>query len=823
MRLRTKALAWGVRIRLIDVYLRAGWSTMADRAIDRVVRQCDDTSRIWQLSDILVARERRPDAERIYEKVGEQPTTGPETALLRGLAHERLGEPVKAADILEAEFRNYPDASYLREHLVRVCVASGQIERVARVEGARADDPAFLDALFDREPPHAKLIEYCLENGQRDLVEARLERARQRGAYDSVALFAIVEVFARHGLMSEAREIYDSISDVSYAGSTSYSIAAAAALAVGDIDRCLSVLDQGRRAHPGAAPLDELYVFALVRFLVEYHDLRRKGPAGSFEAMVSSVLERVTSGVAVDAKGARLLALFARYMDLDEAFTSRLSRALQGRSREVSGAARDRQRRALDILFALTTPMISLDPRDQRGRVRAFIEAARALERSPLELVEPITDMTEQWTPWQFLFCSADLQSYASAIAALETMAVKAWPKLGTTAAHVADGGRSRSTQRIRIGFMVLDVMPMMSGLVGALDPDVFETVFLRPGAKGQGKVAENWVSRTERVVEFSPVNSYEAIDTIASEQLDIIVSGPSGAATFFPLMARLARLQIILLEPNWTDGLSSSDYYISWQPAEPARPEEFYRTSVALMKNPPYFIERPAMRDASRESVREVRQRLLGARANDRIYLCANTPPKIHPDMDDVFRELLERDPGGTLVLLRAEYPPVKTLQARLHRRLGPLMERVVFLPTLGQSDAHRLSMSADACIDSFPLCGMSSSFDAAMLGVPIVTLPTAIPFGKWTAAIYDHIGVSGLVAKDREDYVRIAIRLANDPDWRAPKGAELRANSARFVGSAAAAAEVSEFITRAWERHLAGDPPADWIDDAWRIRETP
>ena len=111
-----------------------------------------------------------------------------------------------------------------------------------------------------------------------------------------------------------------------------------------------------------------------------------------------------------------------------------------------------------------------------------------------------------------------------------------------------------------------------------------------------------------------------------------------------------------------------------------------------------------------------------------------------------------------------------------------------------------------------------MSSSFDAAIRGVPIVTLPTAQPFGRWTAAIYDCIGVSGLTARDQDEYVQIALRLAHDPAWRDRLGDELRRKAGLFVESTASTRAFAAFISDAWKRHLAGLPPADWIDDRWQ-----
>jgi hypothetical protein len=516
---------------------------------------------------------------------------------------------------------------------------------------------------------------------------------------------------------------------------------------------------------------------------------------------------------------AKLIVFFCKYIDIDSEFSSRVLETLKG---ACETADDDRNGQALQVLHDLTPLMIPHCPIEPDEVVRKFILACQSLSISSMELEGPIRDMTNNWAPWQNIFCLVSPKLYGEAMSAFEQLAFKIWPKLNFTAPHVHKSRKSPAGvgNRIRIGFNVHDSMPMMSGLLNQLDKSIFETIYLRPGKAGQSDTAKNWIVRAEKTVEYSDIDTYSAVETIASEELDIIVSGPSMSALFFPMMARLAKLQMVLLEPNWTDGLTNSDYYISWQQAEPGNPSDFYKTAVSFLQHPPYWIEKPseASRPISPELRIETRQRLLKLGSESRVYLCANTPPKISPEMDGIFCDLLERDKAATIVLLRAEYPSARNLRIRLQEKLGKNYERIIFLSTLGKDDAHLLLQSVDCCLDSYPLCGMSSSFDGAMLGVPTVTLPADIPFGQWTASIYEYIGVSGLTAKSRNDYIDIAMKLASDVDLRHQKAMEIKEKSSRFVESQATSEEFQEFIIHAWKRTLAGLPPANWISNGWQ-----
>ncbi|CAN1724577.1 O-linked N-acetylglucosamine transferase SPINDLY family-like protein [Hyphomicrobium sp. 1Nfss2.1] len=860
-RLIAQPLDWSTHVSLVVYLLRAGHWDFANARIDEIIRACDSTAENWRLSDILLKLRRKSDADRIYDKLSSRAAKNADDALYAALSLERLQAPEKAAARLEAELAKYPHVAYLREHFLRICFASGQVEKLAAFVEGEAGYPEAIEALFDRVSDFSqqfKLIEYYLKQGHTSIIRRKLCRDQCDGGYDSGVLWNIAHQMDLKGFADVAREVFQIVVDRPRRTSQDAYFAASSALRLPDLGLCLTILEDGLTENSSAAELRRLYLQisasgheyrrylkfmnslspedghdihsvadfyraavsnqAPETFVINYRDIQGQCPPAIFSGLKSDVLSVLRTAPPPSAK-ARLLAFFTRYLDLEEEFAAPLAEMLSTQVEQMGGTRIDQ--RVIEMLLRLTPPMIAAESGRSERRNREFIEACRSVVLRPVELNEPIKDMSNNWTPWQFLFCSGVPQTYGQAMEAFERAAVKTWPRLNFTAEHIGDRDpQTRSGRRVRIGFVVHAAMPMMSGLLSGFDPAIFETVFLHPGKSGESRAAKNWISRAGRVVEYSDQDVYEAIDTIAAEKLDIIVSGPSVAAVFFPMMARLAHLQMVLLEPNWTDGFTNADFYVSWRPAEPTAPEEFYKTKVALLRHPPYYIERHKVGELSDEEKIDVRRRLLARGPSDRVYLCANTPPKIRPEMDGMFRRLLENDSNATIVFLRGEYPPAKTLKIRLQHALGELFDRVIFLPTLGQEDAHSLLLSADCCLDSFPLCGMSSSFDAAMVGVPIVTLPAAIPFGRWTASIYEYIGVSGLTAKSEEEYLQIARRLANDLTWRNELSCELKQKAARFIESAASVGEFAGFVTQAWARHRAGLAPADWIGDRWETR---
>ncbi|VTU17406.1 putative PEP-CTERM system TPR-repeat lipoprotein [Variovorax sp. PBL-H6] len=847
-----------VQSSLIAHCLQSGFTDLAGQKVSRLLESSDDNVLLWRLADVLLSHERSEEAMAIYRRLAARPAENPLGLVHSALSEYRLGNPERAADMFESGIRTFPDALELIDHFALICAQLRQMNRVVRtaVPGANSEVEA-CEVLFARFPDpqiQVGLIDHCLSHGLEQLAEQKI-RSIWESSDDALALWQVSELLLLRERTDEANAVHRKLAARIPKDLEDYHLSSLAFVCLSELDECLELLEQGLLHYPGAAKLMALYVkICAKRFEYDrYRDFLDSLEASKLPPPVSMLdFYRASMSAPVDfvinlqdielrvgpsdvpflrqdfltylrknpqpLKIAKVLVFFCRYLHLPADFSAGVYDALR-----LAFQGHGKASRALQILDEMTPPMIPRHPISPDIDIGGFIEAALRISENLVELTEPIADMTNNWTPWQYIFCLVAPELYGTAMGAFEKVVFNTWPKLNFTAAHVRDAVdvQKRSGKKLRLGFIVHDSMPMMSGFLPRLDKDRFETVFLRPGKAGKTAAAKSWIARAGKTVQYSDVDMYAAIQTIADEELDIIVSGPSIAAVFYPMMARLAPLQMVLLEPNWTDGLTHADYYISWQPAEPVQLDDFYKTKVSLFRHPPYWIERPEVEQKgaiSPEARAEIRKRLLNAGPDARIYLCANTPPKIHPDMDGIFQEILERDKEAILVLLRGEYPPAKTLRSRLRERLGPCYERVVFMSTMSKDDAHLLLQSVDCCLDSYPLCGMSSSFDGAMLGIPTVTLPADVPFGRWTAAIYEYIGAETLIAKSRDDYVNLALRLASDKDWRGRLSSEIKQKSSRYVESEPSSQELEAFLLEAWNRKLQGLAPSNWMNGGWQ-----
>ncbi len=265
----------------------------------------------------------------------------------------------------------------------------------------------------------------------------------------------------------------------------------------------------------------------------------------------------------------------------------------------------------------------------------------------------------------------------------------------------------------------------------------------------------------------------------IAELELDVLVYTDIGMEplTYFLAFARLAPLQCVLGGHPDTLGIPAIDLFISSDLQEPADAEEHYSEKLIRLPGAPTYYDRPEVPAPLKPRA------AFGLPEEGAIYFCAQTLIKIHPEMDALFAGILAGDPEGLLVL-PAGYNPrlAERLKARFARSLGPLAERVRFLPAMSHLDFMNVMALADVSLDTRPFGGGNTSWQAIAAGTPIVTWPGRFLRGRYTQALYRLAGAEDTIVGSAGAYVAMALRLAQDRDFRSAVQARIAAGAGRI-----------------------------------------
>jgi len=279
---------------------------------------------------------------------------------------------------------------------------------------------------------------------------------------------------------------------------------------------------------------------------------------------------------------------------------------------------------------------------------------------------------------------------------------------------------------------------------------------------------------------ETARIGCEELAARLAAQRLDAIVYPEVGMTPSTNLLAalRLAPLQCAGWGHPVTTGSDALDLYFTCGAMEPPHAAAHYVERPVPLPGLGVSYSMPsAPPPAERRHFR--------LPASGRLYMCPQSLFKVHPEMDAFFVDILEADPEAALVFFQA---PARAVTLRFAERLQHALRargidahgQLKFLPRMN-GDAFRSALSlADVILDTVRWSGGNTSLDAFAAATPVVTVPGRFMRGRQTSAMLDLMGIAGLTAASREEYVRIALETARDRDRNAALREAIRANRA-------------------------------------------
>ena len=248
----------------------------------------------------------------------------------------------------------------------------------------------------------------------------------------------------------------------------------------------------------------------------------------------------------------------------------------------------------------------------------------------------------------------------------------------------------------------------------------------------------------------------------------DIVIHPEVGmhSETYLLTAMRLAPVQCAAWGHPVTTGSAFIDAYFSCAAMEPPDAAAHYRERLVLLPGIGTRYRRP--------SPPPLRPRAhWKLPADGTMYLCPQSLFKVHPDNDALLLDILAQDAEGFVVFFQdASRANTLALANRLmtgmERRGIPQRRQIKFLPRMPPEAFRAVAASADVVLDTVHWSGGNTSLDVLSTGTPIVTLPGPYMRGRQSAAMLTLIGVPELIAQDRADYVRLALRIAHDRAYR-------------------------------------------------------
>jgi predicted O-linked N-acetylglucosamine transferase (SPINDLY family) len=286
--------------------------------------------------------------------------------------------------------------------------------------------------------------------------------------------------------------------------------------------------------------------------------------------------------------------------------------------------------------------------------------------------------------------------------------------------------------------------------------------------------------------------------NAIRADRLHAVIFLDVGMKPRMTLLAatQLAALQCVTWGHPVTTGSPNIGYYLSSELMEPADGDEHYTEQLVRLPGIGVCFRKPVI---PRALVNSARGRF-GLRNDSIVYLCCQSPYKYLPVHDDIFVRIAQQVPSAQFLFLRFNQGVGKTFHSRLGRAFAAAgldaSDHCVFLPGADPIDYWGINLTSDVFLDSLEWSGFNTSMEAVACGLPIVTLPGRFMRGRHTFAILTQLGVPETIARDKDDYVGIAVRLGMDKPLRQALARKMAENDSSLYSDNRSVIVLEQFL---------------------------
>ena len=334
---------------------------------------------------------------------------------------------------------------------------------------------------------------------------------------------------------------------------------------------------------------------------------------------------------------------------------------------------------------------------------------------------------------------------------------------------------RARADHKPRIGYVSPDfyghaVGQFIEPILATHDKNKFEVICYSDNfhtdestARMKAMVA-NWRQVNE-------LNDEDLARMIQSDGIDILVdlAGHTALNRMGVFIRKPAPIQVTWIGYPNTTGLSTMDYRITDALADPVGAADELHTEK-LLRLPECFSCFQAPQKSPDVGP-------LPALANGFITIGSfNNFAKITPHVMRAWIDIMNRVPGSRLLLKNRslDNPHLKQLILDQLCKHGADAKRVdLRSPDISPMDHLNGYNLLDIALDSFPYNGTTTTCEALWMGAPVITLAGNNHVSRVGVSQMTNLGLPEFIARDTNDYVNIAVALAND----LPRLAELRA----------------------------------------------
>ncbi|MCP3932757.1 MAG: tetratricopeptide repeat protein [Bacteroidetes bacterium] len=268
-------------------------------------------------------------------------------------------------------------------------------------------------------------------------------------------------------------------------------------------------------------------------------------------------------------------------------------------------------------------------------------------------------------------------------------------------------------------------------------------------------KLTDNWTLIYGKTDE-------EVVTSILQDEIDILVDlgGHTNGGRLKIFSWRIAPLQFTWLGYPNTTGVRCMDYRISDEVTDPIGEQGKYYSEKLVRLQEGFLCYDPV----------EKAPQISMPPCFDNRYITFgsfNTLAKNSSEVIQVWAALLKKVPHSRLLLKNKQLEDefVKEKWWNLFEKEGLERSRILLTGYIKDNFSHLdLYNKVDICLDPFPYNGTTTTCEALLMGVPVITLHGEFHVSRVGASILHQVGLQELIAESQEEYIERAMKLAGD-----------------------------------------------------------
>ena len=321
-----------------------------------------------------------------------------------------------------------------------------------------------------------------------------------------------------------------------------------------------------------------------------------------------------------------------------------------------------------------------------------------------------------------------------------------------------------QKTRKIKLAFLSADIKnehsitAFLKTIIKNVNKDKFELILFSNSNKNkEDETPPDLKIYFDKWINIQNLNDIEAINIIRKNNINIMIDlmGLSSLNRLSLFKNRLAPIQVLWLGYNNTSGLSQMDYLI-------ADPNLIKKNEVKFYSEKILFLPNIWNCHSGFSTLRKENPAPL-INNNHITFGSFNNTNKISDEVVSVWSNILKSTNNSRLIIKSSHVYSDEILKEKFEK--NKVLNQIIFLDRKSSFKEHIDEYKKiDLALDTFPYNGVTTSFEAIWMGVPILTLKGFNPNSRAGESINKNLNMNYLIADNKDEYVLKAIKLSKN-----------------------------------------------------------